>query len=301
MNAVSAFDRLRLALRPYKSLDGVRKFVSWMRFVFPKEIKRLYMICVLYVAPLRVHRLVNTGAYPTPDARMPWTDDMLDDFEFFTDTSSPLDRDTEAHVILRGTSFDKQTISGLKGKVYLCNWLLEERVDLPNIVYVTGDQNELRKYILNDMVPVLFSCPANIGSRTPAWVDGIEEMADDPRIRKVFFEWRCGAILSGSGIHSIIGALRVSKKLHVHGWDNYMPRPINRMPSLVALFTLMYFGGSRSQPNGVVECALPQWMYAARMMTRDDCHVNGQLSGVRQHPSLLRRINDVYYRNAPAP
>jgi hypothetical protein len=259
----------------------------------PMEINRIRLLLTLWFSPDKLY-LHNQMLFPAPNGRMKRTQNPLDDFEFIQELSDKIETVPVAHIVFKGKSFDQSQIDKLDGNIYLVNWF--EKLDHPNAIYVTGDWKQLNYFVEHDLFPILFC------TTLPELVPVTQEVIKDPRVKIIRFRWKCGANFPGSGLHAIISISTIARKLCIHGWDNYMPHKLDKFPSFLAMFGMMYFsspapnGGFRSQPN-TVEVAFGEWLYAARLYSQENFELHGNLIGAHLHPKIMNRIEKIYYQN----
>tara|TARA_A100001011_G_C14310403_1_gene845275 strand:- start:468 stop:1349 length:882 start_codon:yes stop_codon:yes gene_type:complete len=283
----------RLLLRKSKIIVSISYI---LRVAMPQELKRLRMLAMLVINPEKCHKLISTFAFPTPSQRLVKTSDAMDDFQIIKKISDKPEKEEISHIIMKGKSFDRQKLAGLSGKIYLVNWQNEDKINLPNIVYTTGDQMEMLRYIKNEMFPILLCSPTDFKGAAPKWREEVKNEVKSDKIKKIYFSWRCGAIITGSGLHAIVGVQSFSKIVHIHGWDTYIFHPIDKFPGFLVLFCLLYFSGNRFG-QGIIETNSLNWMYAARLMKNPRFRINGIVTGISKQTSIMRKIERIYYNS----
>lgn len=274
---------------------------TWMGRIFksqlPYEIQNLRVLWNFWFAPETLHLINKNNAFPKPEGRVCRLPDPLDEFEIIEDWSDEMNEVDVAHVVMKGASFDRSQIASLNGRVFLLNWSVDDPVDHPDVVYMAGDQYHIHHYIVNGMFPVLAFPPADVRGGTPKrlpWVSFLAPIIDHPQVKVLVPHWKSGATMSGAGPYAIFTAASFSKKVIVHGWDCYQPKPLHKLPTFMALLSIMRSAGNRTY-DGYIPSSLHQWLYAARLKNHVKVQINGNLVGVEKHTAVLKRLESIYY------
>jgi hypothetical protein len=103
--------------------------------------------------------------------------------------------------------------------------------------------------------------------------------------------------LLGSGLVSIIALLKVSNKINIYGWDQYMSKSVKSMSNLQFLFSLM------NKPK-YCSCVLPlisekilNLYYAAKLHEMKSIEINSYLNGMNDKDKLIDSIESLIYND----
>ena len=257
------------------------------------------MTLLLQFHPQSSHRFSSLKLLPEKNRRLEKTPNPFDDFAIDWDRTSTIPSIDHATVIQKGISFDKSMVEQLPGPIYAVNW--PEKVDRQDVVYVTADYGVVKRFVRDEMFPILFM--------ETNWFDAqdnyvvrdtgteFEKYPDDPRIKRVSFYHKAGARRPGpptSGLACVVALSLFSKTIEVYGWDFFLTFPPARAGYWKSLFG-SFVNFPMELQTQFIENAIYNWHYAYRFSELPNFVNHGYLSGLEKHPGINRRLDKIFY------
>lgn len=197
------------------------KFFKRQLIILCSFLKGQVMLLTFYLFPQWTYLFVPKTYLPDRNNRISKKSNPFDEFTLVEEFSDQLPVMDEIHVVMGGVSFDRRHLKDLKGPKYLVNW--SEKADLPDVTYVTGDQNYFQSFINKNMFPVLFvfvELEQIVRQRPLMLMSVIKAFLNDKRCKQI---WCTSPFRSmGSGIDAVIALSKFAKKINIYGWDQYM-------------------------------------------------------------------------------
>jgi hypothetical protein len=211
---------------------------------FKNIVRGLKMLFDLHRSPENIYQYTKDGRLPVPEERINKTLNPLDDFILCPDQKGLIEPINTAHVILRGSSFNPKNISKLEGTIFLLNW--KDKVDLPNIYYATGDQNDVLSYVKKDLSPILYVQSSKLDKHN-FHIDSEKKLGID----KVFLNsqnkyLKIGTLSNnpmpdmGSSLCVIPAIAHLSQNLEIYGWDHYLSYSAANKSYIERLLSLLF-------------------------------------------------------------
>jgi hypothetical protein len=260
------------------------------------------MLLPLQIHPESLHKLSFEGAFPNKNRRLAKTSNPWDDFEIDRDRSSELVPVGAVTVIQKGTSFDRSLVDRLPGTIYAINWL--EKLDRQDVVYTSADSGYLRRFIAEEMFPILYleinriDAQGNYHARDAG--SEIEKLLNHPQVQRVSIYHKAGPQRPGTGMPATSGLAAVvalgffAESIEVYGWDFYL----SFAPAVTGYWKTFfrYFGNIGIGTGSPFEMSVYNWHYAYRFSQSPNFKNHGYLSGLEKYRGINNRLDRIFYK-----
>ena len=253
-------------------------------------LKGQMMLLTFYLFPQWTYLFVPKTYLPTKNNRIIKKSNPFDEFRLVEEFSDKLPAMDEINVIMGGPSFSHRQLKNLKGPKYLVNW--REKVDIPEVTYVTGDQKYFESFVHKNMFPILFVFVEleKIVHQRPL-MSGTESFLKDKRCKQI---WCTSPFRSmGSGIDAVIALNKFAQKINIYGWDQYMrTRPKNT--NFITLHSILSICVTPYHCDQIVG-HLRSFNCAMRFSKLENIKNFGYSSNMAAFPGLAKRLEKVFY------
>lgn len=314
----SKIDSLRIVFKKYSILYFLGSFIILLKrnVLFERYSKSFrvrrwtgwYLLCLMvHFCPRYAYFLSVRGEIPTKSTRFSESQNPLDDFEIHMDMSDTLPDMEEINIVIKGTSFNREFLSSLKGQIFLNNWVndkgrVREAVPLikgRNIYYITGDQRVAEWMNKEGRTPIIllqyvwFDTKGGIVKDGLKLRDSIKDLFSNSKNRRIVVSHSTNfPPPQMSGVLCMAALCKLAKKVNIFGWDQYLEFEPAEHGYWKTLFGLI--------PNGVplpgrVEQALWNYHYAYRFGKLPFLNIKGRLAQLKHHPELMSKIDKVFF------
>ena len=285
----------RTYLKPFKP--------ARIRALWPRRFRVLVMVLLLQFRPQSLYRFSTQRLLPDKNRRLQKTSNPLDDFKIDRDRSSQVPPLGAVTVIQKGISFDASLVDQLPGPIYAVNW--PEKLQRQDAVYVTADYSHLRRFVAEEMFPILFleinrfDAQGNYHARDAG--HEVESYLDDPRIDRISLYHHAGpqhvaGMPATSGLATVVALSFFAESIEVYGWDFYLTFAPAGTGYWKTFFR--YFVNFRMEiQSQFVEMTIYNWHYAYRFSLLPNFKNYGYLSGLEKHQGINEKLDRVFYND----
>jgi hypothetical protein len=262
------------------------------------RLNTLWKALVLHFFPQHLFLFAGAKLFPDRNDRLTKTENPRDDFEVNWKRSSELPALDRVTVIQKGVSFDRARIDDLPGPIYAVNW--PDKLERDDVVYATGDQGNLDRFINSEMFPIMFmevNRYDRLGNYHPS-----EELLEDPRIQRIALYFKCEfnipdtGMPATSGLACIVALSFLAQDIEVYGWDFYLDFAPAQSGYWKAFFK-NFCNFHMELQSAFLEMAAYNWHYAYRYSQLPNFRNHGYLSGLERHPGINKRLDRVFYKS----
>ena len=267
------------------------KFLKRQLIFFCSFLKGQAMLFLaFYFFPQWTYLFVPKTYLPDRNNRISKKSNPFDEFTLVEEFSDRLPAMDEIHIIMGGVSFDRRHLKDLKGPKYLVNW--REKVDIPDVTYVTGDQKYFQSFVNKNMFPALFVFVEleQIVRQRPL-MPVTESWLKDERCKQI---WCISPFRSiGSGVDAVVALKKFAQRINIYGWDQYMKME----PQGTSFFTLHSILSTSVTPCHCDQIVghLRSFNYAIRFSELENVKNYGYTSKISEFLGLARRLEKVFY------
>ena len=278
------------------------KFFRRVLPAYPRRGRVLLMLLPLQFHPQSLYKISAQRVFPDKNRRLVKTSNPLDDFEVDRDRSSEIPQMGAVTVIQKGPSFDTSLVDQLPGPIYAINWL--EKLDRQDVVYTSADSGYLRRFVAEEMFPILYMEINRIDSQGNYHARDagheIETLLDHPQVRRVAIHHKAGpqrprtGMPATSGLAAVVALGFFAESITVYGWDFYLTFAPTRAGYWKTFFK--YFGNVGIGTGAPFEQSVYNWHYAYRFSQLPNFKNHGYLSGLEKHKGINDRLDKIFYR-----